>query len=70
MSAFAGDYGFGSVSINRAVPALPASASSSKDQKNGQAFADLGYHIALTARNSSHIRALPYRGHRRRLCRA
>ena len=42
-----GDYGFGSVTINRTVPQLAVATTSSQDQQTGQAFADLGYHIAL-----------------------
>jgi len=44
---FGGDYGFGSVTINRTVPQLGAATSASQDQQTSQAFADLGYHIAL-----------------------
>jgi len=42
-----GDLGFGSVRIGRAVPQLGLTSSSSQDQESDQAFADLGYRVAL-----------------------
>jgi outer membrane autotransporter protein len=42
-----GDYGFGSVTIDRAVPQLGVGASGNQDQQTGQVFADLGYRFAL-----------------------
>ena len=42
-----GDYGFGSVTINRVVPQLSLGAGSNQNQESGQVFADLGYRIRL-----------------------
>ncbi len=42
-----GDYGFGSVTINRTVPQLGVTTIASQDQETGQVFADLGYDIPL-----------------------
>jgi outer membrane autotransporter protein len=42
-----GDYGFGSVNINRSLPQLGMTAGGRQDQETGQVFADLGYHISL-----------------------
>ena len=42
-----GDYAFGHVTINRAVPSLSATTTSRQDQETGQVFADLGYRFSL-----------------------
>jgi outer membrane autotransporter protein len=42
-----GDYGFGSVTINRAIPQLGLATTASQDQQTGQVFADLGYRFTL-----------------------
>jgi outer membrane autotransporter protein len=42
-----GDYGFGSVTVNRLIPQLGLGAGGNQDQETGQVFADLGYRIRL-----------------------
>lgn len=45
--ALGGDYGFGSVTINRTAPQLGLVTTASQDQQTAQVFGDLGYRIAL-----------------------